>query len=620
MRYQSRATAPRRAVVHDAFLSVDFGHAPSHVHLSHSPNCKNVIRDEYGKIRRRMGYFRRFGPGAKIWGLAKWGADFIVHSGAVLYRMTPAGESTQLYSGMQEAHSQFFRYGGRLYVLDGGGLYSYDGETCAPVAGKVPRVIIAGSPNGGGVAFEQVNLICDSWEQSFCGTQSDTVYQLAFGDLDGTPVRVRRARLEGGQVVWDELTQDTHFTVDRGAGRVIFAYPPGLPVYQQEDNVIVTASKDRSSQRGRIFGCTVLKGFGVGGHENQLFLTANPGYPNRVFWSAVGDISYFGDLQYAALGQDDSAVMALSAQGSHLIAHKDEKSSQSYLCSVFLTEINGIQVPQMQVERAIGGGGCIARYAGGYLGEPLYLSQLGVQAVTYKDLTGQEIETLRGERISRRLLAEPGLSGAVAVVYKYFYLIAVNSRVYVLDRLSPQGEAGVLSNDYQYNAFFWDHIPACCFLVDGEKLLFGTPDGQVMEFYTDETAPASYNDDGETYEWFWEFPEYVGSLFYLSKAISRIALRAKAYKRSSVAVDVQIGGQWKEILNDRVSFGYLDLDDLDLNNLNLFTDITPKKTWAKYAEARLDKFAFRVRGSRINEPFGLYSFAYEVKEGGRHKG
>jgi hypothetical protein len=622
VKYQNLKAAPRRAVVYDTFLSVDFSRASSNVAAYYSPNSLNMIRDEYGKIRRRMGYFKKFSLGGEIYGMTRWGGSYVVHSQDGLYLMSLSDgvwESVQLYSDMNTAKSQYFRFGDQLYIVDGKTLLVYDGVTCSSVEGKVPRIIIGGTPAGGGTPFEQVNLICDKWEQSFCGTATDTVYQLAFGDLDATTVLVKKARLSSGVVVWDDLVEGTDFTVDRTLGKITFNTAPGLPVYGQEDNLIVTAAKDRSDQRSRIFGCSVAKGFGINGDENQLFLTGNPDCPNQLFWSGIGDVTYWGDLQYGVLGQDDSAIVSFNTLNTQLIAHKDTNGASSYLCSVASVSINGLEVPQITVDKVIGGSGCIAKYASAQFGEPLFLSSLGVQAVTYKDLTGVEMETMRGDRINRRLLLEEGIEDAVACVYKQYYLLCVNSHVYVLDRLNPQGEGNVLGNAYQYNAFYWDHIPACCFLCDGDRLLFGTPDGDVMEFYTDENATASYNDDGQTYQWSWEFPEYVGGLFYTNKAISYLALRAKAYKRTSVTVDVQLSGLWYEVLSDQISFGYLDLSDLDFANLNLSTDTTPKKTSTKYGLRRLDKFAFRVRGDAIYEPFGLYSFAFEVKEKGKHK-
>ena len=615
IRYTSASRSPRTPVLYDTFLSVDFAKAASNVKAYHSPDAVNMIRDEYGKVRRRMGYHTVEAYTGRIWGVTRYKGKLAVHAGTKLYY-----DGAEVYNAMGENVTQVRHADGKLWLLDGKALLCFDGTTCAPVEGKVPLVMIAGTPAGGGTQFEQVNLLSDKWTQSYAGDGTSKDYYLMFQNLDASAVEVKKARLSGGALVWDTLTEGEDFTVDRAAGCVTFASAPSEPVVAQEDNVIITASKDRSEQRSRIFSCRSARGFGINGYDNQWFVTGNAEYPNFIWWSGIGDMTYFGDLQYAVLGQDDSAVMGLSAMSTQLVAHKDAASGQSYLLSVFAAELNALTVPQVRVERVIGGSGCIARHACAQFGEPLFLSELGVQAITYRDLTGTEMETMRGERIARRLLSEPGVEDAVAAVYKYVYLVAVNSHVYVLDRLNPQGEANVLSSAYQYNAFYWEHVPAVCFFADGNTLYFGTEDGRVCAFYTDEADPASYNDDGETYAWRWEFPEYVGKLFYRSKAVKYLALRAKAYLRTTVTVDVRVEGQWYEVLTDGASFGYLDLNDLDLSKLNLSTDATPKKTARKHLERHLDKLAFRVRGDALNEPFGLYSFAFEVSERGRHKG
>ena len=156
----------------------------------------------------------------------------------------------------------------------------------------------------------------------------------------------------------------------------------------------------------------------------------------------------------------------------------------------------------------------------------------------------------------------------------------------------------------------------------GEELYFGTPEGGLMKFYTDEGSTSSYNDNGEGYEWRWEFPEYVGERFYRNKAVKYVALRAKAYVHSSVILEIKLWGEWYTLIADSASFGYLDLNDIDLNNLSLSTDATAKKVTSKYSARRAEKFAFRIRGGGEegnNQPFGLYSFAFEVSESGYNK-
>lgn len=612
--YPSEKQTKRKSVVYDAFRTANFAEASANLDADQSPDVLNMVPDGSDKVRRRMGYFEKTSYPARIWGMTQYKGNLLVHAGDTLYK-----DAEILKSGLNTARSFFYQQSGKLYVMDGAGLYVYDGTTCAAVEGKIPIVIISGNPSGGGTAFEQVNLIQDKWEQDFLGDGSSKEYQLAYGDLDENPLTVQVSRLEGEDLVWDTLTEEDDYTVDRENGIVTFVSAPAAPPVAQEDNVKIVASKDRSEQRERIFSSTIWQGFGQGGHDNQLFVSGSPDYKNYVFWSGINDLTYWGDLQYVVLGQDDSAIVSFNTLNTGLVCHKDAASGKSYVLSVFTTNLNELTTPQVAVDRVISGSGCICKYASASFGEPLFVTNLGIQALTNRDLTGYEVETIRGEMINRRLLTETNLVDAVSCVFKSWYLLAVGSHIYLLDRRNPRESGGVLNNAYQYNAFFWDDVPAVCFFVDGDNLLFGTTSGKVMQFYSDDADPNSYNDAGQTYEWRWEFPEYVGDLFYQNKAIRYVSLRAKAYQKTTVTIDVQLRGLWYEVLTDSASFGFLDLSSLDLGNLNLSTDSTPKKTYQRFSERKLDKFAFRVRGSALNEPFGLYSFAFEVKERGKHK-
>ncbi|ODU54981.1 MAG: hypothetical protein ABT01_07245 [Clostridium sp. SCN 57-10] len=619
IRVAQGARRQKNAVLYDTFLSVDFSRAPSNLPPYYSPASVNMIRDEYGKVRRRTGYRAVARLGGAIHGITRFGDARIVHAGTRLVRLADSGETQTVFEGLAENPTQFWSYSGVLYLADGEELYAYDGEACAPAVGRVPRVLIAGSPSGAGTPFEQVNLLCSGWEQSFAGDGASKTYQLAFAGLDAAPVAVRRARLSDGNVIWDELAEGTHFTVDRALGRVTFTEAPSRPVVGQEDNLIITASRDRSALRRRVTRCACLLPFGVNGNENQLFATRSPDAPACLFWSAPGDITFWGDLQYAVLGDERSRAMALSPFDDLLAVHKE--AGGTYLCEPFLTALSGVTTAQVRVTRVLAGSGCLAPRATASFGEPLFLSPLGVQSLTRRDVTGRECETRRGERIDSRLLREPEVKNAVSCVHGSYCLIAVPpDRVYVLDRLNPRASESNEYHDAQYHAFYWEHVPARCMLSDGDTLCFGTADGRVCEFYRDADDRMSYNDDGETYEWLWEFPEYTGALFYSSKSITSIALRARAALRASVSVDARVEGLWRELIEDSRGFGYFDLDDLDFTTLNLSTDTTPKKALHRQFARRLDKIAFRVRGNAINRPFGLYAFAFEVKEEGKHKG
>ena len=358
--YKNGQNSGRKAVVYDTFLSLDASKAPANVARYHSPNTINMIRDEYGKVRRRMGYFPYISLTDKIWGVTKYAGNFIVHTGTKLYKVTFSGTTqvnTELYTGMAAALSRFCVFKNVLYVMDGTNYLSYNGTTCASVAGKIPMVAIGGAPGtaqgGGGylgqssgTLYEQFNLLSNAGQQSYAGDGTGTYFPLAFKGLSSELVSVSiyngttwDTYIEGADYVatvtnvdwvsWNQtITAATYnsidpslqvyyehrFTVDRTNGAIIFSNHRKPPAATGgTDNVKITAHKDRSAERAKILNCTLMLPFGIGGQENMLFVSGNPNYPNQVYWSAVDDPTYFADLQYAYLGQDTSAISGLGS-------------------------------------------------------------------------------------------------------------------------------------------------------------------------------------------------------------------------------------------------------------------------------------------------------------------
>ena len=106
--------------------------------------------------------------------MTKWQDGYLIHGEKNLYFAKPAASEEEeqqeelLYNLMSERPSQFFHWDGKVYILDGD--HYLDGETCAPVVGRIPRVMIGERLLAGGTQFEQFNLLQDKWEQSFQGT------------------------------------------------------------------------------------------------------------------------------------------------------------------------------------------------------------------------------------------------------------------------------------------------------------------------------------------------------------------------------------------------------------------------------------------------------------------
>lgn len=621
MRYGQTARAQKQIYEVDVFEGIDASKAPSNVEYFRSPNAVNMTRDEVGKVRKRMGYHLVFQYDAPIYSINQLNGNFIIHSGTKLYKeVLTDGEytRTELYSDMAEHISLGTQFNGKLYILDSEHYLVTDGETCKPVSesATVPLIKIAGTPNGGGTILQEVNLLSNSWRELFTGDGTTKTWQLSFDGLDDKPLIVKTASLVDNAVTWTTLTEGTDYTVDRTLGKITFTTAPSKPVVGQEDNIDVQASKDRSETANRIAKCDICIKFGMNGQDNQLFVSGNPNLKNVDWHSQVNDPTYFGDLSYSTLGQDDSAIVSYSQLGTDLATHKDTKSGDIYIRR---GKLNNDSQIIYTVEEVINGSGCICKYGSQNIGEPLFVTNLGVQTVTVQDYTLKQYEQIRGQRINAKLLSEDNVQNAVSCVWKDLYLLCINSHVYTLDRLQKAYEENTPYSTFQYAGEYWENINANCFYTDSDNLYFGTPDGEVMKFYTDVNNAISYNDNGKEIDAYWDLPEFSGSVFFRNKNIKFIAVKLKTATQTGIEIYGQVDGIWQSLYSDYASFGYFDFNNFNFNNFTFSTDATPKKAQSKITIRKKDKTAFRLRNNRINQPFGIYSVAFIYTEKGINK-
>ena len=432
---------PGRSILNvDRFLGVDYTNSPANVEKSRSPNGQNMIRDVPGKVRKCMGYETVAQYPARINGVfaRREDAGFLVHAGEKLYFSggaqadgAPAG--SELYSGMADARSSAWQFGDKLYIIDGAGLTVFDGAAAAPVGddAKIPLFTIAKAPAGGGTQYEELNLIQPKFTEQFLGTEKDTQYHLSFAGLDDAPVKAEILDAEG---VWQEKQENTDYTVDREAGIVTFTEAPGKSPVAGEDNVRITASRTVEGYAARIFGCTMGTLYGVNGAADRLFLSGNAQYRNYDWYSGMNDPTYWADTAYAVLGTQQSAIVGYSIVNERLATHKDNMEDGR---NVIIREGNLVDNrPAFPIVNTLQGEGAIAPRSFAYLvNEPLFLTKLGVFAITAQDVTGEKYAQQRSFYLNGKLLEEPGMEDAVAVVFKDMYWLCLNGAAYILDGL-----------------------------------------------------------------------------------------------------------------------------------------------------------------------------------------
>lgn len=613
MAYFSTPNAPGRSVLTvEEFWGVDYTNSPAGVDPRRSPDAPNMIRDVPGKVRKSMGWQTVKSYPARINGVHFRRSDTqgLVHAGARLYQ-----GDTLLYSAANDERSRSWQFGDCLYILDGKALLEWDGSAVRPVTqtAYVPILTIARPPTGGGVAYEDLNLLQPKFTERFAGAAGATAYHLSFGGLDSAPVTVRLLQADGS---WAARTENTHFTVDRAAGIVTFATAPGASPVTGEDNVEITASRTVAGYADRIGRCRIGALFGVNGAADRLFVAGNPDFVNYDWYCGQNDPTYWPDTGYSVLGTPRSAIVGYSVVNERLAAHKDDREDGR---NVIIRQGDlADSKASFPIVNTLQGQGAVAPFSFAYLvNEPLFLTRSGVYAITAQDLTGEKYTQNRSFYLNGRLLEEPGLEDAFALVYKDMYWLALNGQAYILDGLQPmQTDPAAPYATRQYVGFHRTNLPARVLWEQEDALWFGTGDGRICRFATDPALLASYNDDGAAIACHWDTPDLSGKRFYKNKTFRRVMVRLSSAVATGVRLWMQHRGVWREMGSDALNARYFTWDQLDWSRFSWSGDQTPRLLTARVRLRRVDKTRLRLENDQLNEPFGLSELALEFAEMG----
>ncbi|MEG0832823.1 MAG: hypothetical protein RSG78_02270 [Oscillospiraceae bacterium] len=601
---------PMVSAIVSEFRGVDFHNAATNVENFRSPNALNMIRDVPGKVRKRMGFYKKAQYGARINGIFSLelnsGTRRIIHSGNKLFC-----EEAEIFGMMADSRSTACQMGDILYVFDGQNALRYDGTAATRLcnAAYAPTISISREPSGGGTIYEPMNLIGKRFKERFLANGTATVYQLGYDGLDVGTVQVKILNESGD---WVLRAPATDYTVDYALGTITFVTAPPAPGVSGADNVEISAEKTRNDCAAMIEKCNISVLFGVNGAANRLFVSGNAEFRNRDWYSEMNNGEYFPETCYSIIGQS-SKIIGYSIIDDKLAAHKEDDSDGRNIV---------LRSGEMRDGRAafpivgsLQGVGAISHHAISYLKtEPLFLSRDGIYAITAADISGSMYSQNRSIFINKRLLAEKNIHEAVSEVYKDFYLLALNGNVYVLDSLQKTVEKNAPFSTHQYEAYFLTGIDARVIKRIKDKLLFGTCTGDIMEFFSDDTSKMSYNDNGAAILAFWETPQLDNGQFYRRKRFRYIALRLMAGAVTSVVVRMQIGGIWQELFGEAKKLRFFSFKNLSFSKLTFSCDATPKTVGNRIHCAKTDKATFRFENAQKDEPFGLYSFCAEFKQ------
>ncbi len=620
MAFDIPSESPKYTTVIDYFRGVDMNNSPTNVDPSRSPAAPNMIRDQVGKVRKRMGYktVATAPNGGRVNGVYRLGEEALVHAGDKLYRWDGETAFTEL-GAMADARSRGFVFDQKLYLLDGTTYQVYDGTTLAAVSenAKVPTIIISRNPSGGGTTYEALNLLSRKWTESFLGTETDKTYQLTTEELDSDPVTAEVMNTDGE---WVEKTEGTDFTVDRAKGTVTFSTAPGKPPVTGQDNVKITAAKTREGYLDRVNHCTMFAVYGVGGAADRVFLSGNPEQAGMDYYSAYEDPTFIPDTSYTKLSRDGSRVVGYAVLNNALAAFLDGAADgRNVVIRTGSLDNSGEAI--FRITNTLIGENAVATDSFAFCGkEPLFLTNQGVYAITAEELTGEKYSQERSYYIGSALQEADGKEDAFGVVYRDFYVLSLAGDLYLLDLQQRTYEKNSPYSSYQYECYYWPGIQARVLWVDGDALCFGTADGKLRRFGTNVDDPESYNDDGEAIDAYWETSDFDGKAFFHSKTFTSVSCRLAAAVLTGVKIFAQKRGIWSQVFDAKERARYFDWSYIDFAKFVFSADQTPRTLFGKIKIKKVDKVRFRLQNKELNEPFGLYLFGLEWREpGGNYK-
>ena len=598
-----------RQSVYKTFRGADFSTDPSLVDYSRSPLCTNIVADGGGMPQKRLGYRTVQSLGDTVYGL--FGAEFggtvkrLAHAGTKLYAWADDGTPAVLLSGLPRRKSRAVFLAGKLWIVTGGGFYSYDGTEAKRVSASgayVPTTTITRSPSGGGVSYEAVNLLTQYRKNAF-QTDGKSVKFTLDGEIDAS----------GAVRAWVWGEDVTDFTLDRAAGTITFPSAPAAPDAGASDGLVVQFPHTVEGYADRIDKCTIITTYGVGSND-RVVLSGNPDCPNLDWTSGLYDPTYMPDLGYAAVGSEATPICGYCRIGSSLGIVKADDGSDStvFLRSAALSE-DGEAVFTLQ--QTIAGVGAVAPGSFASLfDDPLFLSRAGVAAITSSSLTGEKIIQNRSLYLNAQLTNEPSLPEAEAAVWQGMYLLAVpEGHVYILNGRQTKTFRSSALGDFVYEGFYWENVPALCWYVQrsgtDEALYFGTADGRICKLNTDIEDMSRYSDDGAAISAVWATKyDDDGTPAVLKTLLKRgCCVTIKPYARSSAEVYIRAdrtGGHEKKVAGKPMDI--LDFSDIDFERITFNTDESPQEIFLNRKVKNYKRLQIIVRNQEPNEGFGIF--------------
>lgn len=528
------------------FLGVDFTSSPLEVDPRRSPEAKNIInKNGYNETRNGYEILKAFTSNGVAEGAINgvWNIDtnigdlFLVHVGTKLYQCNSSfSQATLVLSGMSDALSTGLYMNEYLLIFDGTRTVvfaCFDGtnyeakflDTC----GYIPTTSVSRDANGGGTDYEQYNLISPYAINTFLAQQIE-------GELDGTGnptytdqntfildrknitaiITVEKLTSSG---TWAEVT---NYSYDVAKGEVYFT--PGASPITGRDNVRITYQYNNTSEKAKINKCRFAALYGYEGNDNRIFASGNPDFPNYDYWCDQVNPLYWPDENFAKIGIQPIVGYSKLNDGSLAIL-KEHSDTDNTIYYRTYNLLNRTEV--FPLKNGVKNFGCISYFSTtNLLNDPLMLTNQGVFAIIGDN--GEKYAMQRSYYVNGKLLKENNLKNAYALSVDGRYYIAINNHMYIADSRYLSYPKHADTEQYQYEWWYWENIPARVLFQWNNKLYFGTADGKICGFTNE------YQDISTAINAYWETPFLNFGDNQKSKSIKNVSLMLNTNEQSEI--------------------------------------------------------------------------------------
>ncbi len=559
----------------NAFLGLNES-APNtgHTKAGESPKMKNLKITPSYSLSLREGYECLSESGGEGRGLTVLDGAVYFVSGKTLFSYN--GEKKVI--GELESESgkvSFLHFGKSLYILDGKKIKKLCQGVLSDIDPYVPLIAVSTDVAGGGVPFEDINLLTPKRRQSFTVDSGHTLLILAEQNIDS---------VESVKLLGEEMAK-TAYTVNLEKGTVQLASNnPSTEINAYEVTYSKKIPEENNPHRMRY---AVLWG---GDNDTRIFLWGDSEKPDVYRYSGVhdgvSDMDYFPELSFnkSATGRP---ITSLVRHYDRLLIFTDREAYYSYIEK--RSDASGMEYLSFPVRTLSSEVGC-THFGTAVLVDNTPLTLSGTSLYRWVSTT------VRDERNAEEIGARIRKG-----------LVFLSEGLSVFDRTS-HGEVYLWREDklYVYNYrldlfYYYEGFNAAFFHEDGVgNCFFLTCDGKLCRM-TEESLDLGHPVD---FEWETGYSEYSG---LDTKNIHSIEF--EVIPQSSVSFDILWASDTMTGKGMGVGAEYkvLDFESLNFSRFSFKTAVTPIRLRKRVKLKRQKSFKLIVKSNENSIDFHLVS-------------